>query len=169
MAFRGLSSIPSHELVSHYVHKLVQVLGESLHLTIDYLSSEEKWVVGNSKVDSVEVESSKLRKDLIKAMDQAAKAKEKVKELKDALKFIQYFKGFELLCRWTMKHHNQVVDFSNFNFEATDTKVLADETKEKEGEAITAAFVKEDGATKGGRTNEAHVDEGHMDEVVVAP
>nr|POE83556.1 hypothetical protein CFP56_60143 [Quercus suber]POE97287.1 hypothetical protein CFP56_75556 [Quercus suber] len=55
---RGLLSIPSHELV----------------------------VVANSKVDSIEAESSKLRKDLIEVMDQATKAKEKVKELKDALK-----------------------------------------------------------------------------------
>ena len=36
---------------------------------IDYLNSEEKVVVANSKVDSVEAESSKLRKDLIEAMD----------------------------------------------------------------------------------------------------
>ena len=57
-----------------------------MRLTIDYLSSEEKLVVANSKVDFVEAESSKLRKDLIKAMDQATKANEKVKELKDALK-----------------------------------------------------------------------------------
>ena len=42
--------------------------------------------MANSKVDSVEAESSRLRKDLFKAMDQATKAKEKVKELKDALK-----------------------------------------------------------------------------------
>nr|POE83558.1 hypothetical protein CFP56_60145 [Quercus suber] len=72
----GLLLIPSHELV----------LGESLRLMTDYLSSEEKVVVANSKVDSIEVESSKLRKDLIEVMDQAMKAKEKVKELKDALK-----------------------------------------------------------------------------------
>ena len=57
-----------------------------MRLTTDYLSSEEKLVIANSKVDSVEAESSKLRKDLIKAMDQATKAKEKVKELKVALK-----------------------------------------------------------------------------------
>lgn len=57
-----------------------------MRLTTDYLSSEEKLVVANSKVDFVEAESSKLRKDLIKAMDQATKANEKVKELKDALK-----------------------------------------------------------------------------------
>ena len=43
-------------------------------------------VVANSKVHSIEVERSRLRKDLIVAMDQATKAKEKVKELKDALK-----------------------------------------------------------------------------------
>ena len=55
-------------------------------MTIDYLSSEEKVAVANSKVDSIEAESSRLRKDLIVAMDQATKAKEKVKELKDALK-----------------------------------------------------------------------------------
>ena len=55
-------------------------------MTIDYLSSEEKAVVANSKVDSIKAESSKLRKDLIEVIDQAIKAKEKVKELKDALK-----------------------------------------------------------------------------------
>ena len=55
-------------------------------MTINYLSSEEKVVVANSKVHSIEVESSRLRKDLIVAMDQVTKAKEKVKELKDALK-----------------------------------------------------------------------------------
>ena len=48
--------------------------------------SEKKVVVANSKVDSVEAESSQLKKDLIKVMDQSPKAKEKVKELKEALK-----------------------------------------------------------------------------------
>ena len=43
-------------------------------------------MVTNSKVDLIEAESSKLRKDLIEAMDQLTKAKEKVKDLKDALK-----------------------------------------------------------------------------------
>ena len=52
----------------------------------DYLNSEEKVVVANSKVDFVEAESSRLRKNLIEAMDQSTKAKEKVKELKEALK-----------------------------------------------------------------------------------
>ena len=42
--------------------------------------------MANSKVDSVEVESSRLRKDLIEAMDQSTKTKEKVKELKEVLK-----------------------------------------------------------------------------------
>ena len=42
--------------------------------------------MANSKVDYVEAESSMLRKDLIEAMDQSTKAKEKVKELKAALK-----------------------------------------------------------------------------------
>ena len=41
--------------------------------------------MANSKVDSIKAESLKLRKDLIEAMDQSTKAKEKVKELKEAL------------------------------------------------------------------------------------
>ena len=70
---------------------------------------------------------------------------------------------------WTMKHHNQVVDFLNFDFEAINTEVLTNETKEKEGEAITVVVVEGDGATKGGPVDKDHVDEGHMDEVVAAP
>ena len=42
--------------------------------------------MANSKVESLEAKSSKLRKDLIETMDQVMKAKEKVKELKDVLK-----------------------------------------------------------------------------------
>nr|POF00827.1 hypothetical protein CFP56_55356 [Quercus suber] len=206
---KGLSSIPSHELVDCHIHKLVQVLGESPHLMTDYLSSEEKIVVANSKVDLVEAESSRLRKDLVEAMEQATKAKEKVKELKDALKvekkliiqkddevqaallktdeehekvitkflksnrffdlqFVQYFKSFELLCRWMMKHHSQVADFANLDFEAIDTDILSDETEEKEGEAI-ADDAKGDGIAIGGVVDEAHMDEGHVEEVVTAP
>ena len=56
-------------------------------MTTNYLNNEEKVVVANSKVDSIEAETSKLRKDLIEAMDQSTKAKEKVKDLKEALKF----------------------------------------------------------------------------------
>ena len=52
----------------------------------NYLSSEEKVVVANSKVDSIDAKSLRLRKDLIKVMDEATKAKEKMKELMDALK-----------------------------------------------------------------------------------
>lgn len=65
---------------------LVQVLGESLCLTTNYLGVEEKVVVVNSKLESVEVENSKLRKDLIEAMDEVNRAKEKIKELNEALK-----------------------------------------------------------------------------------
>ena len=168
-----------------------------------------KVVVANSKVESLEAKSSKLRKDLIETMDQVMKAKEKVKELKDVLKvekrlviqkdeevqaallktdeehekviakflefdhfsnlqFVQYFKGFELLCRWMMKHHSQVVDFANLYFKAIDTEILADETKEKEDETIVDA-IEGDGTIVGGVVDEAHMDEGHIKEVANAP
>ena len=55
-----------------------------MRLTTDYLGAEEKVVVVNSKLESVEAESSKLRKDLIVVMDKTNKA-EKVKELSEAL------------------------------------------------------------------------------------
>lgn len=43
-------------------------------------------MVANSKLESVEVESSRLRKDLIEAMDKTNKAREKIKELSEALR-----------------------------------------------------------------------------------
>ena len=95
---KEISSIPSHEMVSRHVHKLVQVilhifvpfffilncltvfidfggtfchkvLGETMHITTQYLVNEEKAVVANSKVEALEAEASGLRKDLIAAMD----------------------------------------------------------------------------------------------------
>lgn len=133
----------------------------------------------NSKLESVEAKSSKLRKDLIAAMDETNKENEKVKELSEALhmekaliaqkdeeiqaallrtdaerdkviqkfmqfekfsnlQFIQYFKGLELLRRWTMNHNSLVVDFSNLDFEKIDIEVLADKAKELEETSITA-------------------------------
>ena len=53
---------------------------------MDYLSTEEKVLVTNSKLEFVEAESSKLRKDLVAAMDEMNKAKEKIKELKEAVR-----------------------------------------------------------------------------------
>ena len=66
------------------------------------------------------------------------------------LQFIQYYKGFELLRRWMMKHHSQDVDFSNLDFEVVDIEVLADETKEQEETTTVAATGGEDAADAGG-------------------
>nr|POE60932.1 hypothetical protein CFP56_32069 [Quercus suber] len=75
-----------------------------------------------------------------------------------------------------MKHHSQVVDFTNLDFKAIDTKILADETKEKEDETVAEAInvVEGDGTivgdtTAGGVMDEAHMDMGHVKEVVSAP
>ena len=171
----------------------------------NYLSSEEKVVVANPKVDSVEAESLRLRKDLIEVMDQSTKNKEKVKKLKEALKvekklaiqtdeevqadflrtdekrekviarflesdrfsgMLLYFKGFELLRRWMMKHHSHAADFANLDFEAIETKILTVEANEKEGETIAEAIevVKGEGATTGGAN-----DKDHVEEIVSAP
>ena len=134
-------------------------------------------VITQSKVESTQAESSRLRKDLVEAMDQAVKSKEKANELKKALKvekklvaqkddelqaaliwtaeakegviaqfqeskhysdllFHQYFKGFELLRRWMLKHQEEAIDFSALDFEIVDTEMIANEAKEEESRAI---------------------------------
>ena len=92
------------------------------------------------------------------------------------LQFVQYFKGFELLSRWLMKHHSRVADFTNLDFETIDTEILANKTKEKEDETVAGATdavegdgIAEGGTAAGGVTNKAHMDVGHIEEVVSSP
>lgn len=73
------------------------------------------------------------------------------------LQFIQYYKGFEHLCRWTMKHHNQAVDFPNLDFETIDMEVLVDKAKEQE-EAAAITVGGED-APDAGRADQSQGDE----------
>lgn len=132
--------------------------------------------MSNFRAEFTKAESSQLRKDLVQAMDQTVKAKEKVDKLNKDLKverkllvqkddklqaaflqstsfrdkvinqfkgtedfadlqFIQYFNGFELLHRWTLKHQCEAIDFSNLDFEVVDTEMLVD------GEGKTAEVV----------------------------
>ncbi|KAL0001439.1 hypothetical protein SO802_015220 [Lithocarpus litseifolius] len=149
---KGLSSIPSHKLV----------LGKSLHLMTVYLSTEEKVVVANSKVESMEAESSRLQKDLIEAMDEATKAKGKVKELNEALKVEKL-----LVAQKDDEIQAALLQTDEECEKAIDIEALADEAKEQE--EATAVAVEGNGATKGRPTDEACVHEGHVNEVVIAP
>nr|POF20530.1 hypothetical protein CFP56_69115 [Quercus suber] len=109
------------------------VIRESLRVTIDYLNVEEKVVVATSKVESVEVECSQLKKDLIAVMNERNDVNQKIKELTEALrieKALVIQKDEEI--QWTMKHHSLVVDFSGLDFEKIDTKILEDKAKEIE-------------------------------------
>ena len=54
-------------------------------MTTDYLNMEEKVVVATSKVESVEVECSQLKKDLIAVMNERNDANQKIKELTKVL------------------------------------------------------------------------------------
>ena len=110
---REISSVPSHEIVSQHVHKLMQVasslcccyiyiyiylstcsncdetfcqvLGEMMHIGSQYLANEEKAVMANSKVEVLEAEASRLRKDLIAAMDVNNTSIEQIKSLTEQL------------------------------------------------------------------------------------
>lgn len=74
-----------------YIYFL-QVLRESLCLTIDYLTKEEKVMMANSRAEVAKVESSRLRKDLIELMDQANEAKAKMKEVFEQLRIEKILK-----------------------------------------------------------------------------
>ena len=63
-----------------------QVMGETIHITLEYLSREARASSLESKAKGLEVELSKLRKDLIMAMDDVNSVKEKAKVLSNDLK-----------------------------------------------------------------------------------
>ena len=62
------------------------MLGESLHITLEYLASEAKVEFAQSHASSLEAENSKLKKALIVAMNDANLAKEKLRTLNDELR-----------------------------------------------------------------------------------
>ena len=62
------------------------MLGESLHITSEYLTQEAKVVSLTSRMEALEAENSTLKKKLINSMDEATILKEKVKILSDDLR-----------------------------------------------------------------------------------
>ena len=84
-----------------------QVLGESLHITLVYLASEAKVESARSHASSVEVENSKLRKDLIAAMDKANTSKEKAKILFDDLRVERQLTLEKESCFWLQKRRSR--------------------------------------------------------------
>ena len=64
----------------------IQVLGESLHITLEYLASEAKVESVRSHALSLEAENLKLKKELIATMNDANLAKEKLRTLIDELR-----------------------------------------------------------------------------------
>ena len=62
------------------------MLGKTIHITSEYLSHEEKAVVARSKVEALEAKNTKLRRDLIIAMNKANLAKEMAKALANKLR-----------------------------------------------------------------------------------
>ena len=145
----------------------IQVLGESLHITSEYLASKAKVESARSHASSLEAENSKLRKELIAAINDANQAKEKLRTLTNELRvereltkekdeqiaaarerakglatkavegfqqtdeyntvlFSGYFKGFELLRRYFIKHPSGV-KLEKLDLEEVDKEMAADE------------------------------------------
>ena len=57
-----------------------------IHITTEFLTHKEKVAMVGSKVEALEVESSKLKKELISTMDKGNTTKEKVKALTEELR-----------------------------------------------------------------------------------
>ena len=62
------------------------MLGESPHLTSEYLASEAKVESAQSHASSLEAENSKLKKELIAAINDANLAKEKLRTSTEELR-----------------------------------------------------------------------------------
>ena len=143
------------------------MLGESLHITLEYLASEAKVESAQSHASSLEAKNSKLKKELIATMNDANLAKEKLRTLTDELRvkqeltkekgeqlvaarerakrlaakavegfqqteeyntvlFSWYFKGFELLRRYFIKHPSGV-DLEKLDLEDVDKEMAVNE------------------------------------------
>ena len=138
------------------------MLGESLHISSEYLAQEAKVEFALSRVVLLETENSKLKKELITVTGEANFAKAKAKTLSDDLRaerqltvekdeqllvakekiktiaikavkgfqqivlFSWYFKGFELLRRYFIKHPSGV-DLENLDLEEVDKEMATDE------------------------------------------
>ena len=143
------------------------MLGESLHITLEYLASETKVESARSHASSLEAENSKLKKELIATMNDANLAKEKLRTSTEELRverdlskekdeqlvaakerakgfaakaiegfqqtkeyntvlFSWYFKGFELLRRYFIKHPSGV-DLEKLDLEEVDKEMAVDE------------------------------------------
>ena len=143
------------------------MLGGSFHLTLEYLASKAKVESTRSHVTTLEAENSKLKKELIVAMNDANLAKENLKTLTEELRvereltkekdeqlaaarerakrlaakaiegfqqteeyntvlFSWYFKGFELLRRYFIKHPSRV-DLEKLDLKEVDKEIVADE------------------------------------------
>ena len=76
--------------LSFPVHPFImELLGESLHITSEFLTQEAKVASVMSKMEALEAENSKLKKYLIVAMDKANTIKEKAKTLSGNLRVEQ--------------------------------------------------------------------------------
>ena len=62
------------------------MLGESLHITTEYLTQEAKVASLTSKLEAMEAETSKLKHSLIESMGEVNTLKEKVKALSNDLR-----------------------------------------------------------------------------------
>ena len=144
------------------------MLGESLHITTEYLTQEAKVASLTSRMEALEKENFDLKKNLIASKDETTSLKEKVKVLDDDLRverkltqekdeqllstkeklitiaarsveafqttdeyntvlFSWYFKGFELLRRYLVKHLAGV-DMERLDLEEVDKEMAMDES-----------------------------------------
>ena len=176
-----------------------QVLGESLHITTEYLTQEAKVASLTSKIEAMEAETSKLKQSLIESMGEVNTLKEKVKALSNDLRaerqltlekdeqllgvreslktiaarsveafqttdeynsvlFSWYFKGFELLKRYLVKHPLGV-DMAKLDLEEVDQEMAADEANHSATETNAPETAPASDAPEGVPADDARIEE----------
>ncbi|KAK9986663.1 hypothetical protein SO802_031614 [Lithocarpus litseifolius] len=128
---KPLMSKPSNELMSSHIHRVMQVLGESLYLSRKNMDYEEKYVLAQSKVESVSSENASLAEQLEAALGKIEEAQTQATvdfknsdEYDDKLCAL-YVDGFDLVHAYVKKHHLEI-DLSTLDIEEVEIETIAD-------------------------------------------
>ncbi|KAL0010979.1 hypothetical protein SO802_006087 [Lithocarpus litseifolius] len=140
------------ELMSSHVHKIMQVLGESLYLLGKYLAYEKKLASSVSQVESLSSKNAMLKEKVSSLKGEAKETQEhlkalekdvstektfsrlKDKQIEEALARIPklcdyYVEGFDPFHKYLAKHHPEL-DFSKLDMDEVEREILANHPSE---------------------------------------
>ncbi|KAK9990789.1 hypothetical protein SO802_025774 [Lithocarpus litseifolius] len=106
--------------MSSHMHKVMQVLGESLYMSGKYLDYEEKYMVAKSKVEFLFAENESLKGQISALTNKAKKDKDFLKTLEKSIDTEKY-----------LGKHHPGLDFSKLGMKAVEKEILTDRQSRK--------------------------------------